>query len=72
VLRTYFLLGSLLHKFADGDDAFWNSHFKLIPSIVEVGYTHVLNPFTQFLPQSRRKSKYRTQKFFSVAGVLSG
>jgi hypothetical protein len=30
--------GSLLDRFANGDDAFRNSRFKLIPSIVEVGY----------------------------------
>lgn len=28
--------GSLLDQFANGDDAFRNSRFKLIPSIVEV------------------------------------
>jgi hypothetical protein len=28
--------GSLLDHFANGDDAFRNSRFKLIPSIVEV------------------------------------
>jgi hypothetical protein len=30
--------GSLLDRFANGDDAFRNSRFKLIPSIVEVQY----------------------------------
>ena len=35
--------GSLLDQFANGDDAFRNSRFKLIPSIVEVRIDHLTN-----------------------------
>jgi hypothetical protein len=35
--------GSLLDQFANGDDAFRNSRFKLIPSIVEVQTCKLVN-----------------------------
>jgi len=35
---------------------------------VEVGYTHVLNPFTQFLPQSKEKKQVQNSSFFLWLG----
>lgn len=39
--------GSLLDQFANGDDAFRNSRFKLIPSIVEVWIDSFANTLYQ-------------------------
>lgn len=49
--------GSLLDRFANGDDAFRNSRFKLIPSIVEVQYLLWWKPFVWIWSNSEQEKK---------------
>jgi hypothetical protein len=60
--------GSLLDRFANGDDAFRNSRFKLIPSIVEVGYAST-KPFLAVLVYFEAEA-YRKDTLFKTQIVL--